>query len=528
MKPRRFFWAAHPARALVEAWLIGLVILLLLSLQVGNVGPVVLSNGLLFLCGVCGMWAVLRTRIPEGGWLRQGAWELALAFALSLVMLAGIRVPARLLKWEEVWMQSGFANHALISLLLAGTGAGYLLARIGARLWLAWDRLRRRRLLWGLTHAHLTIVVVMAIAIALVSSLYLTLIPASGAPTPAEPAGMLPLLTERLLHTLFPWIVVMTLMTGLTLVLLLPPSALVSYFVARRTTRRLETLAEATTSLREGHYDRRVDVSGEDEVAQLQADFNAMAGNLETTLRDLEVQRDAVSHLLQARRELVASVSHELRTPIATMRATIESARNGQTGETLPSSLQQDLTIVEGEVLRLQRLVDDLFALSQLELDELSLDCRPTDITPVVRHMVDALAPLAWNSGRVELVSKLPGQPLHANVDAKRLEQVLANLLQNGIRHTPPGGIVAVTAREEPAAVLLDVHDTGEGIAPEDLPQIWARFYRSESSRTRDRGGAGLGLALVKEMTEAMGGSVSVESKVGQGSRFTVRLPAAV
>ena len=321
------------------------------------------------------------------------------------------------------------------------------------------------------------------------------------------------------------WIVVMTLMTGLTLVLLLPPSALVSYFVARRTTRRLETLAEATTSLREGHCDRRVEVSGEDEVAQLQADFNAMAGDLETTLRDLEVQRDTVSQLLQARRELVASVSHELRTPIATMRATLESARSVQAGETLPSALQQDLEIVEGEVLRLQRLVDDLFTLSQLELDGLALDCQPTDITPVVRHMVDALAPLAWTSGRVELVSKVPDQPLHANVDARRLEQVLANLLQNGIRHTPPGGIVAVNAREEPESVAIQVHDTGEGIAPEDLPQIWERFYRSESSRARDRGGAGLGLALVKEMTEAMGGSVSVESEVGQGSRFTVQLP---
>ncbi|NIV30606.1 MAG: hypothetical protein GWN58_14235, partial [Anaerolineae bacterium] len=106
MKTRRFLWAAHPARALLEAWLIGLAILFLLSLQVGYVDPVVLGNGLLLLCGASGMWAVLRTRVPEGGWLRQGAWELGVGFALSLVMLAGIRLPARLLGWEEVWMQS--------------------------------------------------------------------------------------------------------------------------------------------------------------------------------------------------------------------------------------------------------------------------------------------------------------------------------------------------------------------------------------------------------------------------------------
>jgi signal transduction histidine kinase len=525
MKTRRFLWVAHPPRALLEAWLIGLPILFLLSLQAGYVEPVVLGNGLLFLCGACGIWAVLRIRIPEGGWLRQGAWELAVGFSLSLVMLAGMRIPARLLGWEEVWMQSNIANDALVSLLFLGTGAGYLVARAGVRLWLAWDHLRRKRLLWGFTHAHLAVVVVIAIFVALISSLFFSLSPTTGTSTQSESAELLTLLTERLLHTLFPWVATMILMTGLALVLLLPPSALVSYLVARRTTRRLETLAEATTSLRGGHYDTRVEVVGEDEVAQLQADFNAMAEDLEGTMHDLEVQRDAVSHLLQSRRELVASVSHELRTPIATMRATIESARSGQAEGALPSPLQHDLEIVEGEVLRLQRLIDDLFTLSRLEVDGLALDCQPADVIPVVRRMVDALAPLAWNSGRVELVSKLPEGLLQADIDAERLEQVLANLLRNAIRHTPPGGIVAVVVREELNSVAVDVHDTGEGIDPEDLPQIWERFYRGESSRDRDRGGAGLGLALVKEMTEAMGGSVSVESEAGQGSRFTVQLP---
>ena len=124
MRTRRFLWVAHPARALVEAWLIGLVILFLLTLQVGYVAPVVLGNGLLFLCGTCGMWAVLRTRIPKGGWLRQGAWELAVGFSLSLVMLAGIRIPARLLGWDEVWIQSNMANDALVSLLLSGYRSG--------------------------------------------------------------------------------------------------------------------------------------------------------------------------------------------------------------------------------------------------------------------------------------------------------------------------------------------------------------------------------------------------------------------
>ncbi|MGD9101195.1 MAG: ATP-binding protein, partial [Anaerolineae bacterium] len=92
-------------------------------------------------------------------------------------------------------------------------------------------------------------------------------------------------------------------------------------------------------------------------------------------------------------------------------------------------------------------------------------------------------------------------------------------------RHTPPGGIVAVTAHAEPETIVVQVKDTGEGITPQDLPRIWKRFYRAESARAHDRGGAGLGLALVKELTEAMGGTVGAESVVGQGSCFTIRLP---
>jgi signal transduction histidine kinase len=204
------------------------------------------------------------------------------------------------------------------------------------------------------------------------------------------------------------------------------------------------------------------------------------------------------------------------------MRATLESALD-RTAETMPDPLRHDLDVVESEILRLQRLITDLFVLSQTDAEGLSIECSATGVAAVAQRMVDALAPLAWASGRVEVVADLPADLPPVRADGARLEQCLANLLRNAIRHTPPGGIVAVAARAEPDAVLVQVRDTGEGIAPADLPHIWERFYQGESSR--GSGGAGLGLALVKELTEAMGGSVAVESEIGRGSCFTVRLP---
>jgi signal transduction histidine kinase len=141
--------------------------------------------------------------------------------------------------------------------------------------------------------------------------------------------------------------------------------------------------------------------------------------------------------------------------------------------------------------------------------------------------MVDAVAPLAWQSGQVQVSAQLPEGLPAAEVDPARLEQVLANLLRNAVRHTPPGGIVVVSAAEEARSVRIEVRDTGEGISPADLPHIWERFYRGRDvvAREGETRGAGLGLALVKELVETMRGEVAVESTAGEGSRFTVRVP---
>jgi signal transduction histidine kinase len=139
--------------------------------------------------------------------------------------------------------------------------------------------------------------------------------------------------------------------------------------------------------------------------------------------------------------------------------------------------------------------------------------------------LVETTAPLAWRQRRVQVMAEVADDAPSARADDQRLEQVVSNLLGNAIRHTPPGGLVAAAVSSEPGAVRLDVRDTGEGIAAEDISHVFERFFRGRSQNGET--GAGLGLALVKELTEAMGGSVEASSTPGEGSVFTVRLPRA-
>jgi signal transduction histidine kinase len=394
---------------------------------------------------------------------------------------------------------------AAIALMLCF--AMFLLFRMGVRLWLFWNQLRRRQLVWALTYAHVLVM------------LFLT--------------GLLLVILEVLFIARFSdvFLVVSTtlgllVVSAIALIAIVPPSILFSYLVMRHTTQRVKTLATATSVLRGGNYGIRIPVVGEDEVAQLQADFNAMATDLERSMRDLREERDRVATLLQARRELIASVSHELRTPVATLRSFLETTLMHWDERPTPIK-QHNLQIMEDEVIHLQLLVDDLFTLARAEVGKLELRCESTDVGQLVRRIVETSAPLVWQLSRIELVVDTPSEILDVLVDPKRLEQVLRNLLHNAVRHTSPGGIVAVQILVKPEAILIQVKDTGEGIVPEELPHIWERFYQVDRAHTRIDNGAGLGLALVKEWVEEMGGTVSVESIVGEGSCFTLCLPRA-
>jgi signal transduction histidine kinase len=303
----------------------------------------------------------------------------------------------------------------------------------------------------------------------------------------------------------------------------LASAGVVAYLLSRRLVKRLERLGAAVDSLAAGDLSRRVEEGGDDEVGQLGRQFNHMAADLERTLHDLQSERDRVTGLLEARRQLVAGVSHELRTPVATIRGYLESAVQPN-GRRVPEDLRADLETMEREVVRLQNLIEDLFTLSRTEVGRLALRVEPVDAGVVVCRLAETVAPLAWGQRRVQVVAEIAPDLPPARADGQRLEQIVSNLLGNAVRHTPPGGLVAAIVSTEPAAVRIEVRDTGEGILPEDLSHVFERYYRG---RNNEHGGAGLGLALVKELTAAMGGSVEVTSTSGEGSCFTVRLPLA-
>lgn len=495
------------ARAVLETLLLGTLLWFsLLIIQSPPSYSIVRLIMSLLVGPICMLLYALRLQLPKGSWWRQSIFEVITAGVLGLVLsgmeLAFIFVllqhPAPNAFWRD-----NYRPYELVVLALVADCAAFVIFRIGGRLWLFWDRLRRTQLQWELTHAHVMVVALGAgLLIVLVESLVIA--------------------HSRNFFFVVPTTVVLIVLSVIALAAVVPPSALFSYLVVRRITDRLKTLAAATSILRSGNYAVRVPVVGEDEVAQLQADFNAMATNLERTMHELQGERDRVAGLLQARRELIANVSHELRTPMATLRGYLETTLTHWDDHSQPA-LHHDLQVMENEVIHLQGLVEDLFALSRAEVGKLTLRCEPTDVGILVRRIVETAAPLVWQASKIEVVADVPCELPSLLVDANRLEQVLQNLLHNAVRHTSPGGIVAVVVMAEPEVVVLQVKDTGEGIAPGDLPHIWERFYQTENARMGS--GTGLGLALVKEWVEAMGGTVFAESVLGEGSCFSIRLP---
>jgi signal transduction histidine kinase len=292
------------------------------------------------------------------------------------------------------------------------------------------------------------------------------------------------------------------------------------YLLSRSLTRKLERLAAATGGLAAGDLSRRVKVDSEDEIGRLSSDFNTMASRLEEREAALTAEKERAERLLQANRSLVANVSHELRTPLATLRGYIEALEQDY-GDRLPV---HDMAVIQGEIGRLTGLIEDLFTLARAEAHQLPLKIEAVDARSLVGQLAETVAPLARRERQIEIVTALPLDLPPVRADRIRLEQVMLNLVQNALRYTLPGGIIALQGSADDGVVTLAVDDTGVGIPPEELPLVFERFYRSDASRARESGGAGIGLALVKELVAAMDGSVAVQSTPGRGSHFTVAL----
>lgn len=281
-----------------------------------------------------------------------------------------------------------------------------------------------------------------------------------------------------------------------------------AHFLARGMTRPLREMAAASQAMAKGDYDQRIETRSVDEVGQLAAAFNRMAAQL----ADLDRER----------RDLIANVSHELRTPIAGLQATLENLADG-----VAAPSPETLRTMHAEARRLGRLVADLLDLSRLESGTAPFEAEQFDVAELVDA---AVAECRLHHPYVEVTVTVEPGDLRLVADPERLHQVLANLLDNAARQPTSGAcppVVALTAHAGGVGqVCFEVIDAGPGIPLEERERVFERFYRADQARTRDRGGAGLGLAIASWIVQGHGGTITVADHRPRGCRMVVELPA--
>jgi two-component system sensor histidine kinase BaeS len=277
----------------------------------------------------------------------------------------------------------------------------------------------------------------------------------------------------------------------------------VAFFVAQRVSGPIAALTDAAAEIEAGHRGVHVGIAAPGEIGTLAAAFDRMSASLE---REDEL-----------RRQLVRDVAHEVRTPLSILQGTTEALVDG----VMPADADT-LASLHDEVLRLSRLVGDLETLAAAEAATLHLEIGPLDLAEVGAAAAEVAAPAA---ALAELTLDMEFAPAPTTGDSGRLRQVAMNLVANAFRYTPAGGTVTVRTAVEDGDALLEVLDTGPGIAPEDLPRLFERFYRGRAAE--DEPGSGIGLAVAAELVAAHGGRIEAANRDGDGSgaRFTVRLP---
>ena len=278
---------------------------------------------------------------------------------------------------------------------------------------------------------------------------------------------------------------------------------LAAVFVAVPLTRPLRRLTEGARQMEEGDLAARVEPSGGAELEQLAHALNRLAATLE--------------HAERLRKEATADLAHELRTPLTGIISRVEAAQDG-----VLEDEAANLEALHSEALRLNQLVDDLGRLADAQQPGLLLARTPVDLQRIVQESADVRAPAFEERG---LTLTVDASSAIVAGDAPRIRQIVDNLLSNALRYTDAGGSVTVRSFVDGAHGVIEVTDTGIGISGDDLPHVFDRFWRSDKSRARSRGGAGIGLAIVSELVRGHDGRIDVSSHPGRGSRFSVRLP---
>lgn len=279
------------------------------------------------------------------------------------------------------------------------------------------------------------------------------------------------------------------------------------YMVSRSLSRPLQRITSTAKQIRNGDLTARSRVSGDDEIGQLGETFDDMATTIE---RDLKLEH-----------RLTGDVAHELRTPLMAMQATVEAMQDG----VLPAD-DEHFEVVASEVRRLSRLIDAMLKLSRLENGSTEFRAERADVVFLVKSLVSSQHALFHEKGlHLRFVDETPHGELYAEVDPDLLREAVVNLMSNAMRYTNADGWVTVTVRQDRSDFQVAVRDTGIGIAKEDIPQTFSRFWRSDVSRERVSGGLGVGLAITKEIVDRHNGTIAVESELGRGTTFTLRIP---
>ena len=271
--------------------------------------------------------------------------------------------------------------------------------------------------------------------------------------------------------------------------------------------RSIERVRSASSALARGDLAARAPEGGPAELAELAASFN--------------VRAESVEGLFDARRQLVAWASHDLRTPLASMQAMLEALEDGL------AEPERYLPALREQVRTLGLLVDDLFELARIDAGVLTLELSDLALGPLVDSCLRGLEAEAA-ARHVTLRAELNGAEQRVRAEPEKVERVLYNLLANALRHTPSDGSVAVLVEPLAGEVQVTVEDTGEGLSSEAVGRMFDRFWRGDRARTRERGGAGLGLAIARGLVEAHGGRIWAEARPGGGARVSFTLPRSV
>ena len=283
---------------------------------------------------------------------------------------------------------------------------------------------------------------------------------------------------------------------------------LIAWWIARTLLEPVKRVAAATHRLASGDYSSRVAVASDDEVGQLSRDFNQLAYTLERNEK--------------MRREFMADVSHELRTPLSVLRGELEAIEDG-----VRSLDQSSMKSLQGEVSMLSKLVDDLYELSLADVGALTYRKAPCLLNDLLENSL-AMYRDRFTARQLQVDLELPRQPVELLADASRLQQLFSNLLENAVRYTDVNGTLRISVGVDRDTVRIDFLDSGPGVSADQLPRLFERFYRGESSRNREHGGAGLGLAICRSIANAHDGSLVADHSPYGGLWLILRLPRSL